>query len=254
MNNYVKLLNNLEELGLLNIKASIDKYIDLINSGNKSIVDALYELSNLEINAKSDRAMQACVKVANFPFLKEVTDFDFDFQPAINKQQILDLMTLRFIENKENILFVGSSGVGKTHLATSIGIECAKHRYSTYFISFQDLISQLKKALSENRLDIRLRHFCKYKILIIDEIGYLSIDIDAANLFFQLISKRYEKHCTIITTNTNFSKWSDIFGNSVIENAILDRLLHHFHIIYVKGPSYRTKSKLEHLESSLTKM
>ena len=112
MNNYVKLLNNLEELGLLNIKASIDKYIDLINSGNKSIVDALYELSNLEINAKSDRAMQACVKVANFPFLKEVTDFDFDFQPAINKQQILDLMTLRFIENKENILFVGSSGVG----------------------------------------------------------------------------------------------------------------------------------------------
>lgn len=210
MNNYVKLLNNLEELGLLNIKASIDKYIDLINSWNKSIVDALYELSNLEINAKSDRAMQACVKVANFPFLKEVTDFDFDFQPAINKQQILDLMTLRFIENKENILFVGSSGVGKTHLATSIGIECAKHRYSTYFISFQDLISQLKKALSENRLDIRLRHFCKYKILIIDEIGYLPIDIDAANLFFQLISKRYEKHCTIITTNTNFSKWSDI--------------------------------------------
>ena len=192
MNNYVKLLNNLEELGLLNIKASIDKYIDLINSGNKSIVDALYELSNLEINAKSDRAMQACVKVANFPFLKEVTDFDFDFQPAINKQQILDLMTLRFIENKENILFVGSSGVGKTHLATSIGIECAKHRYSTYFISFQDLISQLKKALSENRLDIRLRHFCKYKILIIDEIGYLPIDIDATNLFFQLISKRYK--------------------------------------------------------------
>ena len=254
MNNYVKLLNNLEELGLLNIKASIDKYIDLINSGNKSIVDALYELSNLEINAKSDRAMQACVKVANFPFLKEVTDFDFDFQPAINKQQILDLMTLIFIENKENILFVGSSGVGKTHLATSIGIECAKHRYSTYFISFQDLISQLKKALSENRLDIRLRHFCKYKILIIDEIGYLPIDIDAANLFFQLISKRYEKHCTIITTNTNFSKWSDIFGNSVIANAILDRLLHHSHIISVKEPSYRTKSKLEHLESSLTKM
>ena len=115
--------------------------------------------------------------------------------------------------------------MGKTHLATSIGIECAKHRYSTYFISFQDLISQLKKALSENRLDIRLRHFCKYKILIIDEIGYLPIDIDAANLFFQLISKRYEKHCTIITTNTNFSKWSDIFGNSVIANAILDRLL-----------------------------
>ena len=106
MNNYVKLLNNLEELGLLIIKASIDKYIDLINSENKSIVDALYELSNLEINAKSDRAMQACVKVANFPFLKEVTDFDFDFQPAINKKKKHDFKNLRFIENKENILYL----------------------------------------------------------------------------------------------------------------------------------------------------
>ena len=245
MNNYVKLLNNLEELGLLNIKASIDKYIDLINSGNKSIVDALYELSNLEINAKSDRAMQACVKVANFPFLKEVTDFDFDFQPAINKQQILDLMTLRFIENKENILFVGSSGVGKTHLATSIGIECAKHRYSTYFISFQDLISQLKKALSENRLDIRLRHFCKYKILIIDEIGYLPVDKQGANLLFQLIAKRYEKRSTIITTNMNFSKWGQVFSDNTLANAILDRLLHHSHVINIKGNSYRIKDKIE---------
>lgn len=137
MNSYVKLLNNLEELGLFNIKSNLDKYIDLINSGNKSIVDAFHKLSNLEINVKTDRAMQACVKVANFLFLKEVSDFEF--QPAINKQQILELMTLRFIEN---ILFVRSSDVGKTHVATSIGIECAKHRYSTYFISFQDLITQ----------------------------------------------------------------------------------------------------------------
>ena len=249
MNNYVKLLNNLEELGLLNIKASIDKYIDLINSGNKSIVDALYELSNLEINAKSDRAMQACVKVANFPFLKEVTDFDFDFQPAINKQQILDLMTLRFIENKENILFVGSSGVGKTHLATSIGIECAKHRYSTYFISFQDLISQLKKALSENRLDIRLRHFCKYKILIIDEIGYLPVDHQGSNLFFQLIARRYMNKSTIVTTNMPFSRWGEVFSDNTLASAVLDRLLHYSHIIRITGNSYRIKDKIVETDS-----
>lgn len=197
MSNYVKLLNNLDELSLNNIKINLDRYIEMINSQEKPIVDALYELSNFEITAKQDRAKIACVKVANFPFIKTLDDFDFTFQPGINKKEILDLATLRFIESNENILFVGTSGVGKTHLATSIGIECAKHRYSTYFISFQELISQLKKALAENRLDVRLKHYSKYKILIIDEIGYLPIDIDAANLFFQLISKRYEKHCTI---------------------------------------------------------
>lgn len=250
MNNYVKLLNNLEELGLNNIKANIDKYIDLIKTDNKSIVDALYELSNFEINSKQDRAMLACVKVANFPFLKEVEDFNFDFQPGVNKQEILDLKTLRFIESNENILFVGTPGVGKTHLATSIGIECAKHRYSTYFISFQELIGQLKKSLAENRLEVRLKHFSKYKILIIDEIGYLPIDTDSANLFFQLISKRYERHCTIITTNTAFSNWSDIFGSATIAHAILDRLLHHSHVISIKGPSYRTQSKINYLDSS----
>ena len=167
MSNYIKLLNNLENLELGNIKANIDLYIEMINSNEKSVVDALYELSELEIKAKKEKAINACVKVANFPFIKTLDDFDFDFQPTVNKQQLLDLATLRFIENNENILFVGTPGVGKTHLATSIGIECAKNRYSTYFISFHELITQLKKALLENRLESRLKHFSKYKILII---------------------------------------------------------------------------------------
>ena len=244
MSNYVKLMNNLEELSLNNIKMHLDSYIEMVNNNEKTLVDALYELSKFEIVAKQERAITSCVKVANFPFLKTLEDFDFDFQPAIDKQKILDLATLRFIEKNENILFVGTSGVGKTHLATSIGIESAKNRYSTYFISFQELIQQLKKALAENRLETRLKHFSKYKVLIIDEIGYLPIDTDAANLFFQLISKRYEKHCTIITTNSNFSKWSDIFGSAAIANAILDRILHHAHVVSISGNSYRLKDHL----------
>ncbi|WMM26113.1 ATP-binding protein [Tissierella sp. MB52-C2] len=168
MNNYVKLLNNLENLELKNMKSNIDQYIEMVNSNERSVVDALYELSELEIKAKTERAMNACVKVASFPFYKTLDDFDFDFQPTVNKQQLLDLSTLRFIENNENILFLGTPGVGKTHLATSIGIECARNRYSTYFISFHELIAQLKKALLENRLGTRLKHFAKYKILIID--------------------------------------------------------------------------------------
>jgi DNA replication protein DnaC len=250
MNNYIKLQNNLEELKLLNIKNNLDKYINLINSGEKSIVEALYELSELEIKAKEKRAMNACVKVANFPFLKGIEDFDFEFQPSINKQEILDLKSLRFVENIQNILFVGTPGVGKTHLAVSLGIECAKYRYSTYFIHFQELISQLKKALKENRLETRLKHFAKYKVLIIDEIGYLPIDTDASNIFFQLISKRYERHSTIITTNTPFSEWSEIFGSPVLAQAILDRLLHHSHIISIKGESFRLKEKLEFFSNS----
>ncbi|KLO21990.1 ATP-binding protein [Marinitoga sp. 1197] len=250
MNNYIKLQNNLTELNLINIKTNLDKYLNLINTGEKSVIDALYELSELETKAKEKRAMNACVKVANFPFLKGIEDFNF--QPGINKQEILDLKSLRFVENNENILFVGTPGVGKTHLAVSIGIECAKHRYSTYFIHFQDLMSQLKKALKENRLETRLKHFSKYKVLIIDEIGYLPIDTDASNLFFQLISKRYEKHSTIITTNMPFSSWGEIFGSPVLAQAILDRLLHHSHVISIKGESYRLKEKMDFFANSVS--
>ncbi len=207
------------------------------------------ELIEIEKANNQLRAVNACVKVANFPFIKTMEDFDFSFQPALNKKQLLEFTSLGFIERKENILFVGSSGVGKTHLATSIGIECARNRYSTYFVSFENLMNQLKRALLENRLEARMKFFSKYKILIIDEIGYMPIDTDSANLFFQLIAKRYEKHCTIITTNTPFSKWGEIFGSPTLANAILDRLLHHSSVISIKGPSYRLKEKRIFLEN-----
>ena len=149
------------------------------------------------------------------------------------------------MEEKKNILFIGSPGVGKTHLATAIGIEAAKKRNSVYFISCNDLINNLSNAFKENKLESKIKFYCKYKLLIIDEIGYLPITKDEANMFFQLIAKRYENKSTIITTNQVFSKWSEVFGDTTIASAIIDRLVHHSVIINIKGKSYRIKDLLQ---------
>ena len=171
--------------------------------------------------------------------------FDFDFQPSIDKSQIDELATMRFVENKENVIFLGTPGVGKTHLAVALGMIAAQHRYSTYYINCNTLIEQLNKAHFENRLPERLKHFAKYKVLIIDEIGYLPMDIKGANLFFQLIAKRYEKNSTILTSNKMFSQWNEVFSDLTIASAILDRLLHHCTVVNIKGESYRLKERKE---------
>ena len=140
---------------------------------------------------------------------------------------------------------MGSPGVGKTHLATSLGIEAARKRNSVYFINCNDLIANLSNAFKENRLENKIKFYCKYKLLIIDEIGYLPITKDEANMFFQLIAKRYENKPTIITTNQPFSKWGEVFGDTTIASAIIDRLVHHSVIINIKGKSYRIKDLVQ---------
>lgn len=247
MNNYNVLMNNLESLNLKRFKEHLDTYLDMIAGNEKTTLDALYELTEMEMEFRKEQAIIGCVKVANFPFLKEIDEFDFSFQPSLDKAKIMDLMTLRFLETSENIIFCGTPGVGKTNLAVAIGIEAAKHRHCVYFITFQDLISQLKKASLENRLEARIKFFCRYRLLIIDELGYQKMDVDSANLFFNLIAKRYEKLSTIITTNSPFSKWSEIFQEPVLTNALLDRLLHHSSVININGPSYRLKDQIQHL-------
>lgn len=192
MNNYQKLCENLKELKLTQISLRLEEYITKVNEDKISIVDALYELTEKELEIKNFNATNAMVKVAGFPHLKEMKDFDFEFQPKINKQQFLDFESLRFLESNSNIILIGNSGVGKTHLAISIGIAAAKKRVSTYFIKGQDLIDQLKKAYLENKLDSRIKHFSKYKLLIIDEIGYLPIGELEAKMFFQLVHRQIE--------------------------------------------------------------
>lgn len=241
MNNYIKLTNNLETLKLYEIKNRLESVIERNNQGSINFTDGLYELTERELEYQKERAKVALVKVANFPFQKTFNDFDFNFQPLINRQEMLDLKYLKFISNNENILFVGPPGVGKTHLATAVGIESALNRISTYFISCHDLILQLKRAHLENRLEQRIKHYASYGVLIIDEVGYLPLDIESSNLLFQLIAKRYERKSTVITTNKNFSEWGEVFGDAVLANAILDRLLHHSKVFLIKGRSYRTK-------------
>lgn len=242
---YVQLKNNLEYLKLKQMQLHLDEVIDFVTSNNLSFTEGLVRLTTHEIDFKETNMIRSMVKVGAFPHQKGIEDFDFTFQPSINEQEIRDFETLRFLESAENVVFLGSSGVGKTHLAVSIGIAAAKKRYSTYFIKCHDLIQQLKRAKLENRLEARLKHFCKYKLLIIDELGYLPIEKEDAKLFFQLIDLRYEKRSTILTTNINFNSWDEVFYDPVIANAILDRILHHAHVINITGRSYRLKAYME---------
>ncbi|GEK32454.1 IstB helper protein [Kurthia zopfii] len=243
--NFQQLLQNLEYLNLKQMTLHLNEVLDFSVNNQVSFIDTLIKLTNYEIDVREQNMTQAMVKVGAFPHRKELKDFDFTFQPSINQEQILDFLTLRFIEQKENIVFLGPSGVGKTHLATSIGIAAAKKRTSTYFIKCHELIQNLKKALLENRLESRLKHYSKYKLLIIDEIGYLPIDTEDAKLFFQLIDMRYEKKSTIFTTNINFKAWDEVFQEPKLANAILDRILHHATVVPIVGDSYRIKDYLD---------
>jgi DNA replication protein DnaC len=247
---YQKLLDNMETLKLEKIYSYLPNYLDSIAKSDVSLVDALLHLTEKEIAFRNERASKAQVAVSGFPFVKTLGDFDFDFQPSVSKTQMHDFASLRFLVGAQNLLFYGSPGVGKTHLAIAIGIAAASSRQITYFISCNDLVAQLNKAHNENRLEQRLKHFAKYKLLIIDEIGFLPVDKQGANLLFQLIAKRYEKNSTIITTNQPFSKWAETFSSATTANAILDRLLHHSNIIKITGPSYRTKDVFDLVNDS----
>ena len=250
-NEYNEVINNFETLKLYRMKELLSELLDQCTIDNVELLKILKKLTSEEIRQREHKAKEMNIQLGHFPYRKTINMFDFDFQPGIDKNKIMDLMTLRFIEEGENIVLVGLPGTGKTMLSCCLGIEAASRRISTYFVSCSTLLSDLKKAKQENKLEARLKQYCKYKLLILDEFGFLPLNKDDANLLFQLISRRYETKSIIITTNVPFSKWGESLNDPVIATAILDRLLHHSHIIQIEGPSYRTKDILKDVKEGI---
>lgn len=242
---YGRLKENLERLKLKHTLQIIDNYLERAIKDDINMVEVLDHLFMEEAKYKNQSAIEQQIRLSGFPMRKTLDNFDFTFQPSIDRALIEELATMRFVENKENVVFLGPPGVGKTHLAVALGMIAAQSRYSTYYISCSSLIEQLNKAHAEARLAERLKYFSKYRVLIIDEIGYLPMDIQGANLFFQLIAKRYEKSSTIFTSNKSFSQWNEVFSDITIASAILDRVLHHCTVLNIKGESYRLKERKE---------
>jgi DNA replication protein DnaC len=234
-----------QHLKVLSLHRINETYKDEAEKAAKAKIgyqDYLQRLLEIEVISKVERSINRKMQIAGFPQVKRLEEFDFTFQPKINGKLIRELCSLNFMEEAKNVLFVGASGVGKTHLAISIGVKAVQQRKRVMFYTAEQLTVMLAGAEVSGNLNRTLENLSRVDLLIIDELGYLSLTKQTAKLFFQLISKRYETGSVIITTNKPFEEWGEIFNDDIVASAILDRLLHNSYPFLINGKSSRLKN------------
>lgn len=230
---YIRAQNNLAALKLDRMAASLPDYMRMVSEGEMEFVSALAEMTTAEVRAKKQRVLSQRIRSSGLPCVKTLSDFDWSFQPSVPRAKIEELATLRLIDAAENVLLVGSPGVGKTHLAIALGVEAVRAGREVRFMDCARLVDDLKDAPARGILKKRLKYYAHSKLLVIDEGG--------ADLLFQLISMRYEQRSTIITTNVGIVGWGNVFGDEVAASAIADRVCHHCSMVKITGRSYRLK-------------
>jgi DNA replication protein DnaC len=219
----------------------LDHLVQQIERGQVGTIEAIETLLAEELTIRESRRIKAALQMARLGTIKTLSGFDFAFQPSLDRNRILALAQLDFIDRHEVVHLIGQSGTGKSHLAVALGIEAVKAGRSVYFSPLADIIDSLGRADREGRLRERIRYLCRAQLLIIDEIGYLSVGAGAGNLFFQLVNARYERGAMILTSNRGFAEWGKVFGDAVVATALLDRLLHHAVVVQIEGSSYRLR-------------
>jgi DNA replication protein DnaC len=231
----------------------LDVMVRGIERGETNALEAIDLLLTEELTLRESRRVKMALLMARLSAIKTLAGFDFSFQPSLDKNRIMALAELQFIDRSEVVHLIGPPGTGKSHLSLALGVEAVKAGRSVYFGSLADIIASLAKAEREGTLRERIRFFCRSALLIVDEIGYLPVIPSGGNLFFQLVNARYENGAMILTSNRGFAEWGDIFGDPVVATALLDRLLHHATVIQIEGSSYRLRQHAdlmpEHIRS-----
>ena len=229
------------KLGGLSLK--LQEVLAAAKAARLTATETLAYALAVEVEKHEQNRITVGLNVARFPRVCTLEDFDFDVQTSLDHSQIRDLARLEWIENKQNVLFLGPPGVGKTHLAIALGRRAVEHGHSVVFISAAELMRQLEQANNDGSLDKKIAQYIKPKLLIIDEIGYLPVKATVAYLFFQLVSARYERSSMILTSNRPVGEWGLVFGDPTATTAILDRVLHHSEVVTIRGESYRLLEK-----------